>query len=151
MENLPRSFVTFLTSRFQSLCIVNSAYPFIVHSLSNILFNTNHLFIDIQDQYIDVLLTRSNDILLFNSFTYGSVTDIIYYALNCLQQCHVNKENLQTTLSGNLVNDPQLGETLGKFIPNISILNYPPLSQLLKNEELNNSSFIHLLHVHQCE
>ncbi len=151
VENLPRSFVTFLTSRFQSLCIVNSAYPFIVHSLSNILFNTNHLFIDIQDQYIDVLLTRSNDILLFNSFTYGSVTDIIYYALNCLQQCHVNKENLQTTLSGNLVNDPQLGETLGKFIPNISILNYPPLSQLLKNEELNNSSFIHLLHVHQCE
>lgn len=151
VENLPRSFVTFLTSRFQSLCIVNSAYPFIISSLSNILFNTNHLFIDIQDQYIDLLLTKSNDILLFNSFTYNSLSDIIYYALNCLQQCNVNKDNLQTTLSGNLVNDSALVATLGKYIPNISILNYAPLSQLVKNEELNNSSFIHLLNIHKCE
>lgn len=151
VENLPRSFVTFLTSRFQSLCIVNSAYPFIIYSLSNILFNTNHLFIDIQDQYIDLLLTKSNDILLFNSFTYNSLSDIIYYALNCLQQCNVNKDNLQTTLSGNLVNDSALVATLGKYIPNISILNYAPLSQLVKNEELNNSSFIHLLNIHKCE
>lgn len=151
VENLPRSFVTFLTSRFQSLCIVNSAYPFIIYSLSNILFNTNHLFIDIQDQYIDLLLTKSNDILLFNSFTYNSLSDIIYYALNCLQQCNVNKDNLQTTLSGNLVNDSALVATLGKYIPNISILNYTPLSQLVKNEELNNSSFIHLLNIHKCE
>lgn len=151
VEALPRSFVTFLTSRYHSLCVVNSAYPFIIHSLSNILFNANHLFIDIQDQYFDLLLTRSNDVLLFNSFDYRSTTDIIYYALNCLQQCNVSKDNLQTTISGNLVNDPLLVETLSKYISNISILNYAPLSQLVRNNELNNSSFIHLLNIHKCE
>lgn len=151
VEALPRSFVTFLTARYQSLCIVNSAYPFIINSLSNILFNANHLFIDIHDQYFDLLLTRSNDILLFNSFDYGSVADLIYYSLNCLQQCHVSKDNLQTTLSGNLVNDPHLLDTFNKYIPNISVLSYAPLSQLVKNNELNNSSFIHLLNIHKCE
>lgn len=151
VEALPRSFVTFLTTRYQSLCIVNSAYPFIINSLSNILFNTNHLFIDIHDQYFDLLLTRNNDILLFNSFDYRSVNDLIYYSLNCLQQCNVSKENLQTTLSGNLVNEPVLLEALSKYIPNISVLNYAPLSQLVKNNELNNSSFIHLLNIHKCE
>ena len=150
-EALPRSFVTFLTTRYPSLCIVNSAYPFIIQSLSNILFNANHLFIDIYDQYFDLLLTHSNDILLFNSFAYGSVTDIVYYALNCLQQCNVSKDNLQTSISGNLVNDPMLVDMLSKYIPNISILNYAPLSQLVKNNELNNSSFIHLLNIHKCE
>lgn len=151
VEALPRSFVTFLTARYQSLCIVNSAYPFIINSLSNILFNTNHLFIDIHDQYFDLLLTRSNDILLFNSFDYGSVTDLIYYSLNCLQQCQVSKENLQTTISGNLVKDPNLPETFSKYIPNISILDYTPLSQLVKSNELNSSSFVHLLNIHKCE
>ena len=150
-EALPRSFVTFLATRHPSLCIVNSAYPFIIQSLSNILFNANHLFIDIHDQYFDLLLTHSNDILLFNSFAYGSVTDIVYYALNCLQQCNVSKDILQTSISGNLVNDPMLVDILSKYIPNISILNYAPLSQLVKNNELNNSSFIHLLNIHKCE
>ena len=151
VEALPRSFVTFLTARFQSLFLVNHAYPFIIHSLSNILVNANHLFMDIHDQYFDLLLTRSNDILLFNSFTYGSVNDIIYYALNCLQQCNVHPDHLQTTISGNLVNDPVLVDTLNKYISNIAILNYAPLSQLVKNNELNNSSFIHLLNIHKCE
>lgn len=151
VEALPRSFVTFLTARYQSLCIVNSAYPFIIHSLSSILFNADHMFIDIHDQYFDLLLTRNNDVVLFNSFTYGSVNDIIYYCLNCLKQCSISKDNLQTTISGNLVNDPMLADTLSKFIPNISVLNYAPLSQLVKNNELNNSSFIHLLNIHKCE
>lgn len=151
VEALPRSFVSFLSGRYPSLCIVNSAYPFIIQSLSNILFNTNHLFIDIHDQYFDLLLTRSNEVLLFNSFSYGSINDIVYYTLNCLQQCNVTRDNLQTTLSGNLVNDPMLADTLGKYLPNLSVLNYAPLSQLVKNNELNNSSFIHLLNIHKCE
>lgn len=151
VEALPRSFVTFLSSRYPSLCIVNSAYPFIIQSLSNILFNTNHLFVDIYDQYFDLLLTRNNDVLLFNSFSYGSINDIVYYSLNCLQQCNITPDGLQMTLSGNLVNDPVLSDTLGKYIPNLSILNYALLSQLVRNNELNNSSFIHLLNIHKCE
>ena len=151
VEALPRSFVTFLTTRYPAICIVNSAYPFIIQSLSSILFNTNHVFIDVHDQYFDLLITRNNEVLLFNSFSYGSVNDLIYYTLNCLQQCNISKDNLQTTISGNLVNDPMLVETLSKFIPNISVLNYAPLSQLVKNNELNNSSFIHLLNIHKCE
>ena len=151
VEALPRNFVNFLSTRYQSLCIVNSAYPFIVNSLSNILFNTNHLFIDIHDRYFDLLLTQNNEVLLFNSFDYGSVTDLIYYTLNCLQQCHIDKENVHTSLSGNLVNDPNLLTLMNKYIPNVSILNCAPLSQLVRNNELNNSSFIHLLNIHKCE
>lgn len=151
IEAVPRNFVTFLANRYQTFCIVNSAYPFIIQSLSGILFNTHHLFIDIHDHYFDLLLTQNNNIRLFNSFIYQSVNDIIYYALNCLKQCHINKENLQTVLSGNLVNDPILTNTLGNYLPNISVLNYAPLSQLVKNDELNNSIFIHLLNIHKCE
>ena len=74
-----------------------------------------------------------------------------YYALNCLEQCQADREQLQTTLSGNLVNDPILTETLGNYLPNIAVLNYAPLSQLVQNNELNSSTFIHLLNIHKCE
>lgn len=151
VEALPRNFVSFLTGRYQPLCIVNSACPFITYSLSSILFNAHYLFIDIHERYFDLLLTHSNEVLLFNSFSYGSVNDLIYYALNCLQQCNVNCERLQTSISGNLVNNPVLVETMNKYLPNIAVLNYAPLSQLVKNDELNNSTFIHLLNIHKCE
>lgn len=151
VEALPRSFVNFLTTRYPSLCIVNSAYPFIINSLTGILFNTDQLFIDIHDQYFDLLLTRNAEPMLFNSFNYGSVTDILYYILNALQQCQLDKNVLQTTVSGNLVDDPRLLEAFSKYIPNVSILNYAPLSQLVRSEELNNSCFVYLLNIHRCE
>lgn len=151
IETLPRNFVTFLTTRYQSLCIVNSAYPFIINSLSNTLLNREHLFIDIQDRYIDILATRSNEVLFFNSFTYNAVPDLIYYILNCLKSCNMNKNNLQITLSGNLVKEPQLHGMLNQYIPNISVLNDHSLNQTLKNEALNSSCFVHLLSLHKCE
>lgn len=151
VEALPRSFVTFLTMRYQSLCIVNSAYPFIIHSLSNVQLNSDHLFIDIHDRYFDLVLTRSNDLLLFNSFAYGSVNDLIYHSLNCLQQCKVGRDRLQTTLSGNLVNDQHLLDTFNLYIPSVNTLNYTLLNQLLKNNMVNTSAFIQLLNIHKCE
>ena len=151
VEAQPRSFIDFLTSRYQPISIIDSAYPFIIYSLSNMLFNSHYLFIDIHEQYFDILLTKSNDILLFNSYSYGSVNDIIYYSLNCLQQTQINPDDLQTSISGNLVNDPMFIETINKYISNIAVLNYAPLSQLVKNDQLNNSTFIHLLNIHKCE
>ncbi|MDR1755717.1 MAG: DUF3822 family protein [Culturomica sp.] len=149
VESLPRSFVTFLTARYQSLRIVNSAYPFIVHSLSSTLLNREHLFIDIQDRYFDLLLTKENEVLLFNTFAYGSLTDLVYYILNCLKSCNVNTANLQTVVSGNLANDPKLHRTLGAYIPEVSILNDASLAQLFKNS--SSSRFIHLVNAHRCE
>lgn len=151
VESLPRSFVTFLTTRYQSVCIVNSAYAFILNSLSSTLMNREHLFIDIQDRYFDILLCRSNEVLLFNTFTYHSVTDMVYYILNCLKHSNTDKTNLQTTLSGALAEDSHLYTTLSTYIPNISILKDATLNQILKNEKINGSSFVHLLSLHKCE
>ncbi|MDE5639171.1 MAG: DUF3822 family protein [Odoribacter sp.] len=150
-EALPRNFVTFLTGRYQSLCIVNSAYPFILNSLNTALLNTHHLFVDIQDRYFDLLITQSNEVKLFNSFTYNSVPDIIYYILRCLKDCHADQSNLQSVFSGILVDDPKFHQLIDNYIPNISTLTDSSLNLLLKNNELNSSRFIHLLSLHKCE
>ncbi len=149
VESLPRSFVTFLTTRYQSLRIVNSAYPFIVHSLSSTLLNREHLFIDIQDRYFDLLLTKENEVVLFNTFAYNSLTDLLYYILNSLKSCHADTANLQTVVSGQLANDPKLYRTFSAYLPEVAVLNAPALTQLSKN--ISTSRFVHLLNVHRCE
>lgn len=150
-EALPRNFITFLTTRYQSLCIVNSAYPFIINSLSSVLLNTHHLFIDIHDRYFDLLISQSNEVKLFNSFSYNSVADLIFYILRCIKDCNIHTGNLQSVLSGNLANDPKLYAMLAAYIPNIAVLTDASLNLLLKNNDLNSSSFIHLLSLHKCE
>lgn len=151
IEALPRSFISFLNSRYPSICIVNQAYPFIIHALSNVSLNHYNLFIDIHYQYFDLLLTQEDHILTFNSFNHQSVHDIAYYALNCLQQCNVNTDQLQTICSGNFINESALTETLGKYIPHFSTQRDSFLSDIIKNNELNHSNFIHLLNIHRCE
>ena len=150
-EALPRNFITFLTSRYQSLCIVNNAYPFLINSLNSALLNTHHLFVDIQDRYFDILITQSNEVKLFNSFIYNSVPDIIYYILRCLKDCQADLTNLQSVFSGTLVDDPKFYQLISNYIPNISILTDNTLNLLLNNDELNSSRFIHLLSLHKCE
>jgi len=150
-EALPRNFITFLTGRYQSLCIVNSAYPFLINSLNTALLNTHHLFVDIQDRYFDILITRSNEVKLFNSFTYNSVQDIIYYILHCLKECRADQTNLQSVFSGTLVDDPKFYQLISNYIPNISVLTDNALNLLLNNEGVNSSRFIHLLSLHRCE
>lgn len=150
-EALPRNFITFLTGRYQSLCIVNNAYPFLINSLNSALLNTHHLFVDIQDRYFDLLITQSNEVQLFNSFTYNSVQDIIYHILRCLKDCRADQTNLQSVFSGTLVDDPKFYQLISNYIPNISVLTDNTLNLLLNNDELNSSRFIHLLSLHKCE
>ncbi len=150
-EALPRNFITFLTGSYPSLCIVNNAYPFLINSLNSALLNTHHLFVDIQDRYFDILITQSNEVQLFNSFTYNSVQDIIYHILRCLKDCRADQTNLQSVFSGTLVDDPKFYQLISNYIPNISVLTDNTLNLLLNNDELNSSRFIHLLSLHKCE
>ncbi|MDL2251602.1 DUF3822 family protein [Odoribacter sp. OttesenSCG-928-J03] len=150
-ESLPRNFVTFLTTKYQSLCVVNSAYPFIINSLSSTLLNTHHLFIDIHETYFDMLITKDAEMILFNSFQYNAIPDLIYYVLQCIKKTGIKADKLRTVISGNLVNDPKLYQLLSNYIPEISFLEDSNLEQLVKNEELNSSCFVHLLSMHQCE
>ena len=71
--------------------------------------------------------------------------------LELLAKHNINKSNLQTTISGTLANDPHLYATLSTYIPTISVLNDTNLSQILKNDRLNTSGFVHLLSLHKCE
>lgn len=132
VESLPRSFTTFLTTRYQSICIVNSAYSFIINSLSSTLINREHLFVDIQDRYFDILLTRNNEVLLFNSFSYNSVTDMVYYMLNCLKNTNTIKQFTNHDFRNFSQRSPSLRDVEYLYSYHICIKRYQSQSNIKK-------------------
>lgn len=151
VESHPTQLLTFLKTHYPAAVMINHAYPFIIHSLTAAIFPQEYLFIDIQNRYFDLLLIHDKKITLFNTFTYRSVTDIVFHILNSLKQTNTNKETVQTTISGELVNDPKLFNTLNTYIPNVSLLKDTRLNRLLNDENLNSSCFVHFLNIHTCE
>lgn len=151
VESHPAQLLAFLKGHYSAAVMVNHAYPFIIHSLTAAVFPQEYLFVDIQNRYFDLLLIRHKKIALFNTFTYRSVTDIVFHILNSLKQTDTPKETVQTTISGELVNDPKLFNTLNMYIPNVSLLKDTRLNRLLNDEKLNSSRFVHFLNTHTCE
>lgn len=149
-ESVPNEFADFLEESYPGIQIVNCAYSFIYSAISKTLPNTEQLFIHIEDQYFDLLLFQDSRLKLFTTFSYQTETDIIYYILNCLKECKVEKEKVNVSLSGLLIHSVKLKELLGIYLSNLFYVQEPLLNALLKNKAFNSSLVIHLLNLHRC-
>lgn len=150
-EAMPGHLLQFLHRNYPDAFLSNSAYPFIRHALSDVSMEEDRIFIDMQDRYFDLLIFKHNKVVLFNSFGYQSVTDFLYYLLNCLQNLKMAPDTVRATLSGKLTEDPRFLPAVEKYIPHLTLLECPSLHRILKNKATNSAYFIHLLNIHKCE
>ena len=138
IETIIASFNDFIREHFPVVQIVNEAYPFIQGAVAKALHDTEQIFLDIQDNYFDILFIRNTGIQLFNSFSYKAATDIVYFLLNCIKEC------------GPVSKDYKLKELLSAYLPNPYFAKEPLLNSILQDKEFNGSHFTHLLNLHRC-
>lgn len=150
IETIIASFNDFIREHFPVTQIVNEAYPFIQGAVAKALHDTEQIFLDIQDNYFDLLFIRNTGIELFNSFSYKAATDIVYFLLNCIKECGIDKEKAHLSISGPVSQDNKLKELLSAYLPNPYFAKEPLLNSILQDKELNGSHFTHLLNLHRC-
>ena len=151
VTTFPESIITFILSHFPQTHIINSAYPFLVESLSRNEEIPPQLFVAIEHQYFDILVMNNKQPVLFNTFDYKNNTDILYHVLNCIQTLEIDSQKVQLTLTGNSPQDA-LHQLLKRYIPNSRIkVNDRTLNTILNDNSLYYSSFFHLLNLHLCE
>lgn len=150
-EAVSRDFVHFLTHRFPDARLTDSSYPFIIHSLTHSDQTKDNLFMDIHETYFDLLLTKKDKVVLFNSFSYHTIADLLYYSSLCLKACDIEASDANARISGNWVNDPKLYELLRQYIPQTSVLKADTLERIVKDSDFNSSPFVYLLSIHTCE
>ena len=150
VETVISSFHDFVREHFPVVQIVNGAYPFILGAMSKALRDTEQIFLDIQDNYFDLLFIRDSGIQLFNTFSYKAMTDIVYFLLNCIKECGINQEKAHLSICGPALKDNKLKELLSLYLPNPYFAKEPLLNGILHDKEFNSSHFTHLLNLHRC-
>ena len=150
VETVISSFHDFVREHFPVFQIVNGAYPFILGAIGKALRDTEQIFLDIQDNYFDLLFIRDSGIQLFNTFSYQATTDIVYFLLNCIKECGINQEKAHLSICGPALKDNKLKELLSLYLPNPYFAKEPLLNGILHDKEFNSSHFIHLLNLHRC-
>ena len=150
VETVISSFHDFVREHFPVVQIVNGAFPFILGAMGKALRDTEQIFLDIQDNYFDLLFIRNSSIQLFNTFNYKATTDIVYFVLNCIKECEVKQEKVHLSICGPAIKDNKLKELLSLYLPNPYFAREPLLNGILHDKEFNSSYFTHLLNLHRC-
>ena len=150
VETVISSFHDFVREHFPVVQIVSGAYPFILGAMGKALRDTEQIFLDIQDNYFDLLFIRDSRIQLFNSFIYKAMTDIVYFVLNCIKECEIKQEKIHLSICGPAIKDNKLQELLSHYLPNPYFAKEPLLNGILHDKEFNSSHFTHLLNLHRC-
>lgn len=151
VEAINSSFNDFIREHLPTIRIVNGAYPFIQRALSKALHDSEQIFLNIQDGFFDMLYIKDTRVQLFNTFNYRVATDIVYFLLNGIKECRIQKEKLHITFFGPATNDSKLKELLSTYLPTPYFAQEPLLKGILQDKEINPSYFTHLLNLHRCE
>lgn len=145
VETVISSFHDFVREHFSVVQIVNGAYPFILGAMAKALRDTEQIFLDIQDNYFDLLFIRDSGIQLFNTFSYKAMTDIVYFLLNCIKECGSTRRKHIFRYAARQLKDNKLKELLSLYLPNPYFAKEPLLNGILHDKEFNSSQFYSLV------
>ncbi len=59
----------------------------------------------ISDGLFEVIITKENNLLLFNTFTYSTNEDVLYYLLFCMEQLSLSPDEVEVILLSNVNED----------------------------------------------
>ena len=98
------------------------------------------VFLNINDNFIDILYFKNKKINLYNSFDYFSSEDILYYLLFCLSVLKLNPENINVVCTGKIDIKSTTYLLLYKYVRNIELLNYKKILGI--DDKFNKSNIL---------
>lgn len=134
----------FLLDQFDSFTYKNSNTVLVskILELSN-LSSEKQVFVRFQTTSFQIIVTKGNQLILFNSFEYNTPEDFIYYILFTFEQLQLNPETATLQLLGELTEQSEYFKIAYKYIRNCSLLNTSAISSTLgKTEEEVSNHFI---------
>lgn len=150
VETIDAAFHDFIREHFPIVQIVNEAYPFIHGALSKTARNTEQVFLNVQDDFFDLLYAEDARVRLFNTFNYITETDIVYYLLNCIKERDIQREKVHVSVYGTAKNHGKMKDLITTYLSVPYFAKEPLLKGILQEKETHESLFIHLLNLHRC-
>jgi hypothetical protein len=74
---------------------------------------------------MQVMITEKQKLLFYNSFSYATPEDFLYYLLYTYQQLKLDTETVPVNMLGEIVKESVLYELIYKYIRNINFMKRP--------------------------
>jgi len=151
--SVPSELENTLKRKFKNLKMVHHSIPFINSAFS---FDPNEknksvLFLNISDNFFDILIVKNRKIQLFNSFFYTKYTDLIYYIANIINLFSLKPNTTELHILGDIEPDSELDKELSNIFKHISFekfnLDYNYSEEFAAQQQ---HKFINLLNLYHC-
>jgi hypothetical protein len=77
-------------------------------------------FVNVRNNFLDIAILDGRSFLYFNTFSYKSKEDFIYFVIFVIEQLQLNPEEIELVLSGMIDKNSRLFDTIYKYIRNVS-------------------------------
>ncbi|TRW24311.1 DUF3822 family protein [Flavobacterium zepuense] len=96
---------------------------------ASINIDEKQVFVHVQENHFEIVVVRSQKLLLYNSFEYNTAEDFLYYLLFTLEQLTLNPETVSVTLLSKISQDSPLYTLAYTYIRNVALYNPAALAQ----------------------
>ena len=144
---------------------IRSFYPSltvpVVHHGSALIegIQSNRDFTYYQDMYLhagqgklSVVVTRDNDLVLYNQFSYAYTQDLVKYTRGVMQELHMDANESRVTLWGNISDKSEHFQTLYRYVRNIAYGRRPSFLTFSNAfDELPDHQHFDLYSLYRCD
>ena len=88
-------------------------------------YNEKTLFLNVRNQYIDIIVTEGKQLVFINAFQYKTIDDLVYYVMFVCDRLQLNPETISTSLLGQVEKESAIFHMLYKYIRNIRFASRP--------------------------
>ena len=78
------------------------------------------IYVHVQNNQLDIVVTDKNEFIFYNSFSYKTKEDFIYYVLFVIEQLKLDTEEINLALYGDIEPFSDLYEITYKYVRNVS-------------------------------
>jgi hypothetical protein len=138
---------------FSDIKIYHQSCSFIQHQLIlNKNSNQKKVYADVNQDFIDILVLDSSNLIFYNTFYVGSDLDFVYFILNVYDKLKINPEETEIILSGYIEKDSSNYKKLNEYIKKISFNEQSESINLsYKLRDLPEHTFLNLINLVKCE
>ncbi len=149
---VPNQIANIFNRQFPGINFYNQQIPFIIYSLYKYHSGSKKIFINLSEEFIDISITQTGELLFYNNFIYKTESDIMYFIMYVLEQFKSSDENIEIILSGNITKKSGLFLMLKEHYDHIKFLKSPEdYSYSYTFSTIPLHSFSNLFNLNFCE
>ncbi|MBU2940111.1 DUF3822 family protein [Lacinutrix sp. C3R15] len=99
------------------------------------------MYVHVNKNHFEIVVTYKGELILYNTFTYITKEDFIYYILFTAEQLQLNVETLKLLLLGDIVEDDALYNIVFKYIRHVQF-GKPNTNYITEEEEIIHYNYI---------